>query len=212
MAENVMVTNEDILRFYADKFADGKHCPKTAEYLSKLKSKDEAKLKSDGESLHGNYRIMANRFKTEFAQKEGEGFYEDKEFYDWLKAKEIRSFYIFPDVFLEHTDYYDVALQKWHLYVAWYAYCESGILSGKKLDKEQLKASAENSNGILKCQIICKELLLWMCEAAGSMQTDSLYKKLIFIEEGKVKVTIQDWAKEVKEEIKRLIGESKQNS
>ena len=208
MAESIMVTNEDVLRFYADKFADEEHCPMTAKYLSKLKS--------NGESLHGPYAGMAKRFKMGFAEKEG----KDKEFYDWLKENEIssiRSFSFFqPDVFLEHTeDYYDVALQKWHLYVSWYAYCESGKLPDKKLDNEQLNESASSKpNGILNDTIICRELLLWMCEAAGSKKTKELYNALIDYETkgGNANTWLRSWAVEVKGEIKRIIGESKQNS
>ena len=209
MVTKIEVTNKDVLQFYADKFADEEHCPITAKYLSKLKAEESKKKKGEklkGESLHDarGYVQTINTFKKVETTDE-----KDEEFYEWLQNREIVSFSFFlPDVFLKHTDYYDVALQKWHLYVCWYAYRESGIRSRKKLDNEQLDVSAEKPNGILQYMIKCRELFLWMCEAAGSMQTDSLYEKMILIEEGKVEV--EDWAKEVKEEIKRIIWENKE--
>lgn len=190
MAKNIEVTNEDVLRFYADKFADEKHCPITAKYLSKLKS--------NGESLHGGYEKTVNTFKKG-VEKEKDNLTKDEQFYEWLKTRKIVSFsFCLPDVFLEHTNYYDVALQKWHLYVCWYAYLESGIIG----------------NGLClkgKPQFKCSELLLWMCEAAGSTQTKRLYKDLIDEEESDRKSGrgrkewIKGWAAKAMEEIKRII-------
>ncbi len=206
MAENIEVTNEDVLRFYADKFADEKHCPITAKYLSKLKS--------NGESLHGDYVKTVNTFKKG-VEKEKDNLKEDEQFYEWLKNTLISFSFFLPDVFLGHTDYYDVALQKWHLYVCWYEYRQSGIRSGKKLDNDQLKVSASSKpNGIFQSSITCSELLLWMCEAAGSTQTERLYKKLIDEEESDKKRIewIREWAAKAKEEIKRIIIEERKEN
>lgn len=195
MTENIVVTNEDVLRFYADKFADEEHCPITAKYLSKLEEEERKKGKElSGDSLHGSYVETINVFKKMETKDE-----KDEEFYEWLKEREIVSFSFFlPDVFLEHTDYYDVALQKWHLYISYYARKE---FEGKPP----------------YFQFKCSELLLWMCEAAGSTQTERLYENLIRIEEGKTEeiekteeTTIKDWAKEVREEIKWIIWKSKE--
>lgn len=203
MAENIMVTNEDVLRFYADKFADEEHCPITAKYLSKLKEEERKKGKElSGDSLHGSYVETINTFKKGFVEKEYKNKTKDEKFYDWLKIREIVSFSFFlPDVFLEHTDYYDVALQKWHLYVSWYAYLESGIVGKGLCLKEEMN------------QLKCSELLLWMCEAADSPQKEELYIKLIDNERGckNRNEWLPSWAAEVGKEIKRIIGESKKN-
>ena len=184
MAAKIEVTNEDVLRFYADKFADEEHCPITAKYLFKLEE--------NGDSLHGNYKKTVDTFKKEFTEKEYKDKTDDEKFYDWLKMRKIVSFsFFFPDVFLEHTDYYDVALQKWHLYVSYYAYRESGILGeGLCLTKKMPTFR-------------CPELLLWMCEAAGSAKAKDYCEKALKKESG--------WMTLAREEIRNMIISAKKD-
>ena len=192
MATKIEVTNEDVLRFYADKFADEEHCPITAKYLSKLEEEERKNGKElRGYSLHGDYVSLVNTFKKGFIEKEYKNKTKDEKFYDWLKIREIVSFsFCLPDVFLEHTDYYDVALQKWHLYVSWYAYLESGIM-GEGLCLEKKMTTFK-----------CEELLLWMCEAADVARTKDYCEEAL---QGK-----SDWKALAREEIRNIIKGSKE--
>ncbi len=164
-----MITNRQVLEFYADKPADKEHCPVTAKYLCKLKEEHEkgdgkGKKREPGVSL-GKYGTLAKTFKACSKNRENIGDTQDELFYRWLENHQsvALSYPLNLDVFLCNTNYYDVALQKWHLYVSWYAYLESEIL-GKSF---ALEDRATNFN--------CRELLLWMCEAATSAEVAEKY-------------------------------------
>lgn len=169
--KGMKITNQQVLEFYADKPADEEHCPVTAKYLCKLKKEhenenedDKGKKREPGVSL-GKYGKLAKTFKACSKNRENRGATKDACFYTWLENHQsvALSFLLNLDVFLCNTDYYDVALQKWHLYVSWYAYLESGIL-GKSFALEDEAADFR-----------CRELLLWMCEAATSAEVAEKY-------------------------------------
>lgn len=196
------VDNLQILKFYVDKPAQNETCQFTAKYLDKLK---EADPENTGDSLHGPYKRLVRVFKTGvFVNREKETLTDDEKFYIWMKDHELFSWLMestfqIPDIFLQATDYYQVALQKWHLYLSWYAYLDSKIL-GKGL---LLRKNAVDFK--------CPELLLWMCEAAGSEKTEHFYNELLDMEasdsQGVYRKALPCWAAKIRKEIEQIIGE-----
>lgn len=177
------------MKFYANKPADKDHCPVTAKYLRKLKEEDEnGKKRNPGGSL-GSYGGVVKTFKTCPKEIENRGNTENERFYTWLEDHQsaVHNFLPDLDVFLLDTDYYDVALQKWHLYVSWAAGRDSGYFSKNR--KNSL-----NLNGNM--QFKCPELLLWMYEASiinqADSQANSFYERLISIKERK-RILDADW-------------------
>ncbi len=194
------VTNQQVLEFYANKLADGATCPRTKDYLEELKKKEIEQLKKSkkadqeiaGMCLHGDYKKVAQVFKAGIsADWENKGLNKDKQFYIWMKYHEMFTWLLestcglnYEDIFLEKTDYYQVELQKWHLYVSWYAYLESGLYG----NGFTLKAKAPNFK--------CRELLLWMCEAAAGSEVAEKYLK---------NMGCSGWISKINEEIQEAI-------
>ena len=171
------ITNEDVLLFYADAFEDEEDHPITKSYLSALKQQElNESAEAPGKYLHGDYNGVMRVFK-EGVSVDGKkkGLTDDENFYIWLKNHELFAWlmeYTFKvhDIFLQTTDYYQAKLQKWHLYISWCAYHDSGI-RGKGPSP---RAAAS--------QFKCKELLLWMYEAAvlktGAPDLDAVRKAI----------------------------------
>ena len=204
------VTNADLLRFYKNAPTDGKSCPCTAKYLERLKK--------DGKNLHGPYAGVIDTFKGKRPGRDS----DDDNFYTWLGNLEssgalfglnaLKNLDPHFDVFLAHTNKYDVSTQKWHLYVSWYAYCEFYYRTDRKKDDKghevikkwftadkYVNGEADKDGGILQ-HTTCRELLLWMCEAAGSKNTEYFYDALLKIEKGQPN-GISGWASKVRKEI-----------
>lgn len=155
------ITNEDVLLFYADISVDETDYPITKSYLSALKQQElNESAEVSGECLHGKYKGVARVFKKGDVDREKKDLTDDETFYIWMQNHEVFAWlieYTFKvhDIFLQTTDYYQAKLQKWHLYISWYAYHDSGILGEGRSPQEAAS------------KFRCPELLLWMYEAAA---------------------------------------------
>lgn len=176
------ITNKDVLEFYADKG--------TGELIKKCRRPT------------GDYAGLANTFIS----KGTEGENGDICFYNWLKEQEKQNFSktlslakvaekdeSFKD-FILNPVLEDPLIEKWHLYVSWYALEE--YWGGKKLEevpwnnknkKKSVKKqwlidtinepATTDASGILKSSVSCCRLLLWMYEASEPDMESELYKK-----------------------------------
>lgn len=163
--ENNVLTNYDLLKFFADK-------PIVADYTKKFEDKYVGG--------RGGYHDLVRTFKS----KGTKGTDIDKAFYDWLKKQESS---LVLDILKNEDENFDIFLekenvnQKWHLFIAWYAYqefyeskdykefCKEYNKTPKKigLNEDTLNESVFNKPcGIFKSQIVCPELYLWMYEVA----------------------------------------------
>ena len=196
MITNEEITNKDVLEFFADKG--------TGELIKECRPQ-------------GAYKKLAKTFMS--ISNEEEEKKEDKEFYEWLKEQEKQNFSktlslakvaakdeSFKD-FILNPDSDNPLIEKWHLYVSWYAleeyWGEKEIeeVSWKKTSvKEQWltdkidEPATTDDSGILK-KVSCRRLLLWMYEASLSDE-DKKHKADI---EEKLKRE-----KELKEELNQL--------
>lgn len=171
-----MLKNKDVLLFYADVPEDEEDYPITKSYLSALKQQElNESAEVPGKYLHGDYKGVARVFKKGDVDREKKDLTDDETFYIWMQDHEVFAWlmeYTFKvhDIFLQTTDYYQAKLQKWHLYISWCAYHDSGI-RGKGPSP---RAAAS--------QFKCKELLLWMYEAAvlktGAPDLDAVRKAI----------------------------------
>lgn len=151
--------NKQILVFYANKPTDEKQCPITAKYL---KWCEREKLIEKNKGVKSDYAHMVNTFLQKNSEKSycsndpeeneiyellqnGDGGFEsikilldaDKTFPVLLKKEKL------PD----ENGFYNVEIQKWHLFVSWAALNE---FRGK--------------NG--RFGFRCKELTIWLYETA----------------------------------------------
>lgn len=194
------VTNKELLQFYA---GTGKRedYPITRKYM-------------ENHTLSGDYIKLAKKFlKHKPEEKKGENIEttdKDEQFYQHLNdhrgsmmlLKALRDEDPTFDYLLERTGLNDPLLQKWHLYVSFYALEEYWA----KDDAEKARIQdddVQNRFGILRGQTTCRALLLWMCEASGSEQTDKLLKDIEDIEAKfeAVNVQLRKWLQTTKEEI-----------
>lgn len=148
-----MVTNEDVLRFYADKGEEG--CELTKKYMSK---------KTIEITGNDDYTAVFYTFQTE-------GKKANKDFYDWLKNQDLSKTISLREVHEKDKSFDDfilnpkmesVLINKWHLYVSYYAFNESN----KKLNLKTYSCS----------RFKCEELLLWMYEASNPDKNSETYK------------------------------------
>lgn len=172
---NEDVTNKDVLEFYADKGEDG--CRLTEKYIEKHPT-DKKYIRSNP------YVRLIKVFKNE------EGTEEDKEFYEWLKNQDISKMRslskvadskLFTD-FIWNPECNDPLREKWHLYIAFYAFEEYlDDLSSKDLNEGQ--PLTENSFMPGSAEILNRQrnhshsLWLWMYEASEPDMESELYKK-----------------------------------
>ena len=98
------------------------------------------------------------------------------------------------DILLQNGE--ESATQKWHLYVSWAAIKEYWAENDPKKPGYDPKAHVAFS---------CPELLLWMCEAAGSEKTECFYNELLVIEAGDPKDVRSCWVPKICAEIERII-------
>ena len=206
------VTNKMLIDFFGlDKVLANK-CPILEEYLSYRKKQNKPLEKKNNNflglaclfmskpefnetdddnrfyhALNGDYKNGNGRFKPETLKGLEMGkidtFLENIKAKPWL-TKEFKEFSI-EDL---------VALEKWHLFVSWYALEEFYAWDDKKVKVNeskwltQEKYNKERANkaevGILNFRITCEELLLWMYEAASKVdkeekkKLDILYEKI----------------------------------
>lgn len=204
------VTNKELLEFYAGMDDKSKDYPITRKYM-------------ESHELSGAYIKLANTFKS----KGKSGSTENKNFYHWIEENHLNptslSFLKETDPgfdsLLERTGLKDPLLQKWHLYVSWYALEEywerEGTHKKSQFTTNELGLDVQESySGILRKTnpISCRALLLWMCEASDSEQTDKLYSQLEIIEEklNAANKQLSDWLQAIKDEILNRVqnGES----
>lgn len=179
---NENVTNKDVLEFYADKG--------TGKLIKKCPTPE---IDDD----YDNYAALADTFifpDKNIKEKNRKNQEENKEFYEWLKEQEKQNFSetlslakvtekdeSFKD-FILNPVLEDPLIEKWHLYVSWYALKEYREKKKTPENKERLnnlfiEGKATNSIGILKSNIACHRLLLWMYEASEPDMESELYKK-----------------------------------
>lgn len=178
-----MVTNEDVLRFYAGKGEEG--CELTKKYMSKKPIEITGK---------DDYTAVFYAFQTE--GKKG-----NKDFYDWLKNQDLSKTLSLREVHEKDKSFDDfilkpktesVLINKWHLYVSYYALNEFN----KKLNLKTYSCSGFK----------CEELLLWMYEASNPDKNSETYKEikkrvnknedfsdLIIFLKCQIKETIEKW-------------------
>ncbi len=167
------VTNENLLRFYADMGTEETY-PITQKYLESHKPSAEP----------GNYVNLAYAFwgcEQVGTKKEA---IENKNFYHWLEDNYASMMSL--EALKDHKFLFkkmkttDPLLQKWHLFVSFYTleeyWWKSGIeqVSWKKasvvpqwLTKEKISKDVRESPFSILCGSYgCHELLLWMYEAA----------------------------------------------
>lgn len=151
-----VITNKDIIEFYSKK--DDKECKFTHEFEKNHLQKGDGYI---------------DTAKVFVGEKDDE---EEKKFFQWLSENKGE---IFALKYLNKD--FDILLkngvinQKWHCLVSWYARKEymgeldEKIYSQKVSDKEASKIC------ILKTQITCPELRLWLVESAkdGKIITDA---------------------------------------
>lgn len=189
MEENIVVTNEDVLWFYADKGEEG--CELTEKYISRNILDEEYRVRKCYRSSNA-YVKLAETF-----QKGGEeGEEEDRSFYQWLMKqnysemlslsalmKRDKSFetFIKQPAFIKRKDNPTVLIEKWHLYISWYALEEYWYKKKEKnvenqwFKKDKYSANAkEDASGILN-KARCHSLLLWMYETSKPDKESDIY-------------------------------------
>ena len=166
-----MIKNKDVLEFYADKGA--------GELIKKCRLQPSG----DYEKLAKTFNLPDKEVKEEDTEDEK----ENKKFYNWLKEQEKQNFSKTLSLakvtekdeslkdFIFKPDLNNPLIEKWHLYVSFYAFEEFWAIppannkkKNRHLTKESLPADATGPAGALGCYNRCRGLLLWMYEASLS--------------------------------------------
>ncbi len=185
MSKEINITNRYVLGFYADKGEKG--CELTKEYLSR----HPLKKKRGGNP----YVTLIETFQYEGRIEDEDGYYR---FYQWLmrqnysemlslsdlaknKTKEslMEAFLKRPDKFMDSP-----LIEKWHLYVAFYAYEEFWASEkdpkGRWLTSQSMSDFADNGKTGIFNQNLNKShsLWLWLYEASVLNKNSEEYKEV----------------------------------